>query len=511
MHQFLKTHLWAPAAAQITCPAAMSDGAARLLSAQLARPDLPPAERAVFAAALARLVERDPAAAWTSGQWMTERPGGSDVRATETQAALAQPPTTTTTTTDAAGMPLGPYAVDGFKWFSSATDAQMTVLLARLPDGSLSAFYAPMRRRRRRRRGEATTELNGIRVQRLKSKLGTRPVPTAELELAQLRAWRVGAPGHGVREISTILNITRAHNAVGAVGFLGRGLAVAKAYARVRRVRGGELLMDNALHVRTLALWGVEYAAMMQLAFATAALLGVAENRRGGGGSGVEWLDGLGVGEADAVALLRLLTPMAKALTARVAIAGLAECMESLGGVGFLENEDPELNLARLFRDANVLSIWEGTTNVLADDMVRVVKGREGDKVLDSLAKLVAAVVGLGGLAGSDVAGKIKTKAEQLMAWVLNATADDLRAEGRKLLADFGWVVCAVLLAVDATRDGDEAAWEVLRRWTRRTDGWPGAGFEKSHVLENVVSTERLRLDKLIVFGEHGLRETGKL
>lgn len=286
---------------------------------------------------------------------------------------------------------------------------------------------------------------------------------------------------------------------------------MARAYARVRRVRGGELLMDNALHVRTLAAWGVEYAAMMQLVFATAALLGVAENRRGGGGSGVEWLDGLGVSEADAVALLRLLTPMAKALTARAAIAGLAECMESLGGVGFLENEDPELNLARLFRDANVLSIWEGTTNVLADDMVRVVKGKEGDKVLDSLVNLVAAVVGLGGLAGSDVADKIKTKAEQLMAWVLNATADDLRAEGRKLLADFGWVVCAVLLAVDATRDGDEVAWEVLRRWTRRTDGWPGAGFEKSHVPENVVSTERLRLDKLIVFGEHGLRETGKL
>lgn len=182
-----------------------------------------------------------------------------------------------------------------------------------------------------------------------------------------------------------------------------------------------------------------------------------------------------------------------------------------LGRCGFLENEDPELNLARLFRDANVLSIWEGTTNVLADDMVRVVKGKEGDKVLDSLVNLVAAVVGLGGLAGSDVADKIKTKAEQLMAWVLNATADDLRAEGRKLLADFGWVVCAVLLAVDATRDGDEVAWEVLRRWTRRTDGWPGAGFEKSHVPENVVSTERLRLDKLIVFGEHGLRETGKL
>lgn len=109
---------------------------------------------------------------------------------------------------------------------------------------------------------------------------------------------------------------------------------MARAYARVRRVRGGELLMDNALHVRTLAAWGVEYAAMMQLVFATAALLGVAENRRGGGGSGVEWLDGLGVSEADAVALLRLLTPMAKALTARAAIAGLAECMESLGGVG---------------------------------------------------------------------------------------------------------------------------------------------------------------------------------
>ncbi|EKG12886.1 hypothetical protein MPH_09985 [Macrophomina phaseolina MS6] len=256
VHQFLKTHLWAPTAAQVSCPAAMSDGAARLLSRQLSRADPPlsSAERDVLAAAFDRLTSRDPSQAWTSGQWMTERPGGSDVSATETQAARTP---TARPGLDAAGKPLGPYTIDGYKWFSSATDAQMTVLLARLPDGSLSAFYAPMRRHKLPPSSpppptnaaaaaaaaaaeddgsaRARTELNGIRPHRLKSKLGTRPVPTAELSLHGLRAWRLGAPGHGVRDIATILNITRVHNAVAAVGFLGRGLGVALAASGHRR------------------------------------------------------------------------------------------------------------------------------------------------------------------------------------------------------------------------------------------------------------------------------------
>ncbi|KAL1625947.1 hypothetical protein SLS56_007094 [Neofusicoccum ribis] len=413
VHQFLLYHMWSGSAALATCPSAMTDGAARLLALELADANLAAAQRRVFEDAFRRLTSRDPATAWTSGQWMTERAGGSDVAGTETQAALlgAAP-----AGSDAHGNALGDYAVDGFKWFSSATDSQMAVLLARTPDGALSAFFAPMRRQRQASspsspspssddtNDDDPTELNGIAIQRLKPKLGTRPVPTAELELRGLRAHALGPPGSGVRRIATVLNVTRAHNAASAAGLWGRGLGAARAFARVRQVRGGRLLRDSALHVRALAAQAVEYRGAMHLAFGVAALLGVVE----GEGGGTEWMARVGLGVGDAAPLLRVLTPVAKALTARAAVAGLAECMEALGGVGYLENEDPELNVARLFRDANVLSIWEGTTNVMADDLVRVVKGNEGEKALGSVRRLVDGVVSTKGLAGSSTAEAIR-------------------------------------------------------------------------------------------------------
>ena len=130
--------------------------------------------RKVFREALARLTDLDPDRAWTSGQWMTERAGGSDVRGTETVATRIG---MRAGGEDADGMPLGPWRVDGFKWFSSATDAQMAVLLARTENG-VSAFYAPLRRRNPT--SPDRTESNGVTIQRLKPKLGTRALPTAD-------------------------------------------------------------------------------------------------------------------------------------------------------------------------------------------------------------------------------------------------------------------------------------------------------------------------------------------
>jgi len=117
----------------------------------------------------------------------------------------------------------------------------MAVLLARTTSGKLSAFYAPMRRTvPRSAETETQTELNGVRIQRLKEKLGTRAVPTAELELQGMRGYLLGAESEGVKEIATVLNITRVHNAVTAMGLWGRGLVISRAFARVRSVgRGG--------------------------------------------------------------------------------------------------------------------------------------------------------------------------------------------------------------------------------------------------------------------------------
>ena len=184
----------------------MQDGAASVISGQLARVDLDLQTRKVLSSAYERLVSYDPTKAWTSGQWMTERAGGSDVSGTETVATLIG---ATNESTSVDGQPLGKWSVDGFKWFSSATDSQMAVLLARSPEG-LSCFFAPTRRLSS---NSGTSELNGIRIQRLKSKLGTRALPTAELELCGMRAWLLGEEGNGVKVISRMLNITRLHNA----------------------------------------------------------------------------------------------------------------------------------------------------------------------------------------------------------------------------------------------------------------------------------------------------------
>lgn len=208
-------YILSPSSAITTCPFAMTDGAARLLAQQV--PKAPSSTQGkVFANAHFRLISRDQSTRWTSGQWMTERPPGSEVGRRETIAVyspLAEP-----TNFDDVDE-LGPWIIDGYKYITSATDADMTILLARTASG-LSAFYAPTRL--------PNGDRNGIKVVRLKKSTGTMALPTAELELNGMRAWLIGAEGDGIREISTVLNVSRIHNSVTAVSFMRRGLAIAK-------------------------------------------------------------------------------------------------------------------------------------------------------------------------------------------------------------------------------------------------------------------------------------------
>ena len=463
----------------------MTDGAASLLSRHLSSTSLSPSIRPVLESAFKRLTSRDPSLAWTSGQWMTERTGGSDISGTESLAKEADSPLQST---GVDGSPLGPYSISGFKWFSSATDANMAVLLARTHSGRLSAFYAPMRRTSPS--NPAEVELNGVTIQRLKSKLGTRAVPTAELVLNDMRGYLLGQEGNGVREISTLLNITRIHNTIGAMGFWGRGLAISRAFARVRMV-GGRHLTEIPAHVATMASQHVEYRGWMHLTFFTVLLLGVSEQPPISSSSpshpspapGTP-LSKLQPSHSDAKILLRLLTPIIKALTAKASIAGLAECMESLGGVGYLENEDMEFNIARLFRDANVLSIWEGTTDIMATDMLRVLKGKQGAEVLRVLEAWLQQVAG----------PETTSLQERWWRWVMRirgAGLEELQVVGREVMLELGRILAGVLLFVDAERDGDEVAAEVARRWTG------GAGTSMDW-------RDKVRWDKRIVFDDDG-------
>jgi alkylation response protein AidB-like acyl-CoA dehydrogenase len=231
---------------------------------------------------------------------------------------------TTATPTSPAPTDLGPpYTLSGFKWFSSAAEGHMAIALARTgtPASSsrgLSAFLIPLRM------SPFSSPLeNGVRMHRLKQKIGTHGLPTAELELDGTRGWLIGKPGEGVRTIATMLNITRVYSAVTSVGYLTRALSIARSYARVRSIAGGEeLLKDNALHVETLAGVTVLYRALVQLTFAAVQLLGKVE---------------CGTATGDEEARLRLLTPTLKAFTSMRAVGGMEECMAALGGQGYME------------------------------------------------------------------------------------------------------------------------------------------------------------------------------
>lgn len=330
VHQFARIYLYGPSSAIYTCPLAMTDGAARAIELY--------GDDAMKKKAYKRLIATDPKEAWTSGQWMTEKTGGSDVSGTSTVARRDGEM----------------YRLSGDKWFTSASTSEMCMALARIegaPEGNrgLSLFYLELR--------DDQDRLKNIRVHRLKDKLGTKALPTAELTMEGTPALLVGNAGDGVKKIASLFNITRIWNACCAAGFMRRGLALAKDYA-TKRMAFGRLLKDQPLHVETLAALEVESSVAFLLVFRVAELLGKEE-----------------VGEAtkEESTLLRLLTPVVKLFTAKQAVSVCSEIIESFGGAGYIE----DTGLPRLLRDAHVLSIWEGTTNVLSLDTLRAIQKEE--------------------------------------------------------------------------------------------------------------------------------------
>ncbi|KAL8276964.1 hypothetical protein RQP46_010599 [Phenoliferia psychrophenolica] len=355
---FAKLFLWAPDSRMVGCPYSMTDGCARVL--ELA--GTPQMKRDV----LPKLMTRDPKEAWTSGQWMTERPGGSDVSLTET---VARP-----TTSSGKPQPGDKFILDGFKWFSSATDGNVSLALARTSEAKgsrgLSLFLVKLR--------DEQGGPNGINIHRLKKKYGTKAIPTAELSLNGTIGELIGEPGQGIPIISTVLNITRLHSASHSAAGLARSLSIAKAFAKVRHVGGerGTLLIENAMHTSTLLQSELVSRALTQFAFGLITLMGKDEAHGEGRMSESEkWR-------------LRLLTPVVKAFNSHMAIREMPCVMEALGGQGYMEENE----ISRLIADCSVEKIWEGTTNVLALDVVRVILKSKG-VAIEQFIKLAALVL----------------------------------------------------------------------------------------------------------------------
>lgn len=464
--------LWCGSACWVNCPSLMVDGVAALLRRHLTGDGqlMTPKQRAVLKSAYERLTSRDVEQAWTTGQWMTERQGGSDVSMTETIATW-DPEAAEKHKTDAVvasdGMELGPWRLDGFKWFSSATDANMVVMLARTQKG-VSLFYAPMRRTLAD--GKRGTELNGVKIQRLKNKVGTRALPTAELELQGMRGWLIGEDGRGTKEIATVLNIARVHNGLTAVGLWGRGLAVVRAFAKVRIV-GRRPLWERTSYIRTLSRMHSEYRANVLFNFFVAGLLGCVEQDQiaafeGNPSKQPQISQVPGVKDATmAEWLLRLLTPALKGHCSKNAISGLQECMESLGGLGYLENDDAQFNVARLWRDSAVLPIWEGTTDMMADDtVIRVLAGKTKEPAMVALSAWVHALL--------ERTTHLDKESNTVWSWWLDLTQlldkapkAQLESQARAVMTRVVDIVQGLLLMTDAVRDEDEVAVLVMNAW----------------------------------------------
>ncbi|AWB23137.1 DNA alkylation response protein [Methylobacterium currus] len=338
------------------CPMTMTSAAVAALSAA---PDH-------LAAWLPRIASRtyDPSfrpwfekAGVTLGMGMTEKQGGTDVRANTTRAE----PTGGDT-----------YALTGHKWFFSAPMSDGFLVLAQAP-GGLTCLLVPRHR--------PDGSMNALHLQRLKDKLGNRSNASAEVEFEGALGWRIGEEGRGVPTILAMVQLTRLDCAVASAGLARMALVLALHHARHRRVFETPLVDQPAMR-RVLADLALESEAQTALVCRLAAAFDRGEAAR-----------------------TRLLTPAVKYAVCKAAPGFVYEAMECLGGNGYVE-ESP---LPRLYREAPVNAIWEGSGTVMALDVLRAA-ARAPEEVVGLVADLAEEAEGLPGVraAAADIVAALQ-------------------------------------------------------------------------------------------------------
>jgi putative acyl-CoA dehydrogenase len=263
----------------------------------------------------------------TIGMGMTEKQGGSDVAANTTKAEDGRD---------------GTWQLTGHKWFLSAPMSDAFVVLAQAPQGP-TCFLMP--------RFLPDGTKNSTRLIRLKDKLGNRSNASAEIELDGAGAFLVGEPGKGVQTIIDMVTLTRLDCAVASAGLMRIAVAEAVQHTRYRKTFG-TVLIDQPLMTRVLAHMALDQVAAAALVFRLA-----------------ESYDRAGSSPSEA-AFARLMTPAVKYWVTKVAPTLIAEAMECLGGNGYVEDS----KLPRLYREAPVNAIWEGAGNMMALDVMRVLR-----------------------------------------------------------------------------------------------------------------------------------------
>ena len=270
----------------------------------------------------------------TGGTWATEQHGGSDVGETTTVAVANG----------------DRFALHGLKWFASNANSGLAVATARpegAPPGSagLGLYLVPSHLDDGRP--------NHFRIRKLKDKLGTKGLPTGEIDLLGAEAVEVAPPPEGFKLMMEALQYSRVHNAVGSVGVQRRSLQEALAWARTRHAFG-RVLVEYPMVQDELLRMRVQFEAGALLAFEAAMAFDAVQQ------------------SAEHRTWLRLITALAKYLTAEYAIAAARAGLELIGGNGYTS----DYPMARLLRDAQVLTVWEGPANIQALELLRLLTPR---------------------------------------------------------------------------------------------------------------------------------------
>ncbi len=400
--KYLLTYLFVQAEFGLMCPVSMTDSLTRTLRRF--------GDPALVARYLPALTAQDLDVLFQGAMFMTEQGAGSDVGATTVRAVACDD---------------GMWALSGDKWFCSNADADLAMVLAR-PEGAAAGIRGVALFLLPRRLADGTA--NAYRILRLKDKLGTRSMASGEIRLEGARAYLVGDIGAGFRQIADMVNNSRLSNGVRAAGLMRRAVTEAE-FVAARREVFGRRMIELPLMRRQLAKLRLPMEQARSMMFQAAEALRRAD-----------------AGEAGAYALLRVLTPLIKFRACRDARRVTGDAMEVRGGCGYIE-EWPD---ARLLRDAHLGSIWEGTSNVVALDVLRA-DARQGG--LDALR---AHLMGLG-----ETLAEVPALLDRAVALARRAAADQTLA--RQAASALYHVTSAAAMAWEARRLQDDARLDLAR------------------------------------------------
>ena len=321
---FMAGFLFSQVDTGLFCPICMTDSLAWVLERHLKEKD---PDSKIVKESLSGLTKSNLNSLFEGAMFLTERQGGSDVGANVVEAYEEA----------------GKWKIKGHKWFCSNVDAEVALILARMPSGSSGTKGLGLFLFRK-------SYASNYEILRLKDKLGVRSMASGEIDFKGTPVTLLSGEGEGFKKMAEMVNMSRIYNSVASLGIARRAIEEAKLWGDKRQAFG-KSINEHSLWKRQLEEIEKDFKALFDLTF-----------------TAISYLDAYENGDKSALLFFRVLTPIVKAVCGKFGVYSASECMELIGGNAYIE----EFKFAKLYRDVQVLPIWEGTTNIQALDLLRV-------------------------------------------------------------------------------------------------------------------------------------------